>query len=89
MYHVENNSTSEYVYSEDILLLESEAIAIGDTVSICKANLFLDRFKRVKRIPNTLTVSDLGGAREAMCKNGSTTYQIPVDWIFKVTQVTP
>jgi predicted P-loop ATPase len=85
-YHVENSTMSDHVYGEDILMLESEAIAIGDTVAICKASQFLDRFKRVKKLPNTLTVTDLGGAREAMCKNGHATYQIPVDWIFKVTQ---
>jgi hypothetical protein len=57
-------------------------------VAICKTNLFLDRFKRLKKTPNTLTVTELGGANEAMCKNGNATYQIPVDWIFKISGVT-
>ncbi len=87
IYHVENSNISDHVYREDILMIESEAIAIGDTVAICKANLFLDRFKRVKNLPNTLTVADLGGANEALCKNGNATYQIPVDWIFKISEV--
>lgn len=87
MYHVENSTISDHVYSEDILMLESEAIAIGDTVAIAKANLFVERFKRVKKIPDRLIVTDLGGAHEAMCKAGNATYQIPVDWIFKVLEV--
>jgi hypothetical protein len=87
MYQAENSSYSDFVYGEDILMLESEAIAIGDTVGICKANLFLERFKRLKKIPNTLEVVDLGGAREAMCKTANSTYQIPVDWIFKIVEL--
>jgi len=88
MYHIEWSTGSDHVFGDDILLLESEAIAIGDTVAICKTNLFLDRFKRLKKTPNTLTVTELGGANEAMCKNGNATYQIPVDWIFKISGVT-
>ncbi|MFN7807644.1 MAG: VapE domain-containing protein, partial [Pseudanabaena sp.] len=88
MYHIEWSTGSDHVFGDDILLLESEAIAIGDTVAICKTNRFLDRFKRLKKTPNTLTVTELGGANEAMCKNGNATYQIPVDWIFKISGVT-
>ncbi len=88
MHHIEWSTGSDHVFGDDILLLESEAIAIGDTVAICKTNLFLDRFKRVKKLPNTLTITKLGGANEAICKNGNATYQIPVDWIFKISEVT-
>jgi len=87
MYHVKNSAISDHVYGEDIWMLESEPIAIGDTVAIAKANLFAEKFKRCKKIPNTLLVTEFGGANEAICKNGSATYQIPVDWIFKVCEV--
>jgi predicted P-loop ATPase len=83
-YQAQNSTMSEYVYADEISMLESEPIAIGDTVAIAKANLFSERFKRCKRVPDTLLVTDLGGANEAMCKNGTATYQIPVDWIFKI-----
>lgn len=83
-YNVANSTLSELVGIDDIFMLESKAIAIGDTVAICQASLFLERFKRVKKLPNTLQVVELAG-HEAMCKAGDATYQIPMDWIFKIT----